>query len=294
MMLTVNGKQVFAATGGVEPDDGRRPAMVLLHGAGMDSSVWQLQTRYLAHRARAAGLGAVLALDLPGHGRSEGPALESIPAMSNWLADVLGRFDGAGNGGDGTVDGDGSGHRAPVIVGHSMGTYIGLDLAANHPEAVRRLVLVATSATMPVHPDLMDASEADLPRAAALMTGWGHARPNLVGPHPAPGMAMAAGAQALIERSRPDALASSLRACAAFEEATDIAAAVGCPVIIVVGSADKMTPARAAGPIHQALVDGGTDVELITLPVGHMLMTEAAADLRQILSSALTADDQTG
>ena len=53
MELTVNGKPVFAATGG-RPFDPALPAVVFVHGAGMDHTVWSLQTRFFAHHGRAA------------------------------------------------------------------------------------------------------------------------------------------------------------------------------------------------------------------------------------------------
>ena len=55
-----------------------RPDVVLVHGAGMDRTVWTLQARYLAHHGRN-----VLALDLPGHGRSGGAPLASIGDIPN-------------------------------------------------------------------------------------------------------------------------------------------------------------------------------------------------------------------
>ena len=64
--------RVFASTGG-RGLDRDAPLTVLIHGAGMDHSVWSLQTRYLAHHGRS-----VLAVDLPGHGRSGGEPLVTI------------------------------------------------------------------------------------------------------------------------------------------------------------------------------------------------------------------------
>jgi pimeloyl-ACP methyl ester carboxylesterase len=69
MELTVNRRKVFAATGG-RPFDAALPTVIFLHGAGMDHTVWALQTRYFAHHGQG-----VLAVDLPGHGRSGGSAL---------------------------------------------------------------------------------------------------------------------------------------------------------------------------------------------------------------------------
>ena len=75
--------RLYAYTGG-KTFDAARPAVVFLHGAQHDHSVWILQSRYLAHH----GYG-VLALDLPGHMRSEGPALETVEAMADRVADAL-------------------------------------------------------------------------------------------------------------------------------------------------------------------------------------------------------------
>lgn len=99
MDLRVNDTASFAATGGRRFDPSL-PAVVFIHGAGMDHSVWALQSRYFAHHGRA-----VLSLDLPGHGRSQGAPLESIEAIADWLAGLL----------------DAAGVEQAVLVGHSMG-----------------------------------------------------------------------------------------------------------------------------------------------------------------------------
>ena len=139
MEISVQGKAVFAATGG-RPYDPAQPAVVFLHGAGMDHTVWALQTRYFAYRARS-----VLALDLPGHGKSEGPELETVPAMADWLISVL----------------DALGIERAALVGHSMGAFIALDGAARHGARVSRLALLGVASRMAVHPDLLTAAEAD-------------------------------------------------------------------------------------------------------------------------------------
>jgi pimeloyl-ACP methyl ester carboxylesterase len=278
MIIDIDGKTVFAATGGIGAASGppRPPSMILVHGAGMDSTVWQLQTRYLAHRAEAAGLGPVLAVDLPGHGRSDGPPLPSIEAMAEWLAGVLA-----------DVEPDSTEHgTVPIVVGHSMGTYVALELAAAHPESVASIVLVATAASMPVNPQLMTAATDDLPLAAALMSGWAHGNPAKTAPHPNPGLVMTGGARALVERSAPDVLAVDLAACAAYDP-VKAAAAVSRPTTIVSGAADKMTPVKAVQPLIDAL---SPDVmgDHVRLSCGHMAMTEAAAPLRSLLARLLT------
>jgi surfactin synthase thioesterase subunit len=79
MELVIDGRRVAAGSGG-RPFDPDLPSVVLLHGAGMDHTVWAMQARALAHHGRN-----VFALDLPGHGGSDGPALDGIAALADWV-----------------------------------------------------------------------------------------------------------------------------------------------------------------------------------------------------------------
>ncbi|MEM9565816.1 MAG: alpha/beta hydrolase [Actinomycetota bacterium] len=268
MIVEVDGLAAHAATGGVDlagRDD--QPAMVLLHGAGMDGTVWQLQTRYLAHR----GL-RVAAVDLPGHGRSDGEPLGSIEELADWVGRFL----------------DAAGLQPTNVVGHSMGSFIGLDLAARRPELVTSLTLLGTADGMPVHPDLLTASEDRLDEAAALMAAWGHGAPAHVGLNPTPGLWMLGGARALVETSAAGVLTTDFRACMAYGDALDRAAAVTCPISVVVGSGDKMTPPRATAKLIQAIEEGAApSVEVITLAdTGHMMMVESPEPVRRVLVAA--------
>src|ERR1700751_6327809 len=83
MNLHVNGKQAFVGTGGRE-FNASLPAVVLIHGAGFDHTAWALHSRWFAHNGFS-----VLVPDLPGHGRSAGPALRSIAEMADWIAPRL-------------------------------------------------------------------------------------------------------------------------------------------------------------------------------------------------------------
>ncbi|MEL7208437.1 MAG: alpha/beta hydrolase [Actinomycetota bacterium] len=276
----VDQLEVHLATGGVDPTDrpATDPIVLLVHGAGMDGTVWQLQTRWLAHHGFRP-----LAVDLPGHGRSAGEALTSIEDLADWLGRLVDALGQAGPDGP-ALRSEGE----PVaVVGHSMGTFIALDLAARRPEIVSQLVLLGTAAAMPVHPQLLTDSTDDLPAAAALMAAWSHAKPAHVGSHPTPGLWMLGGAQALVEQSAPGALAADFGACAAYQGAADAAAAVLCPVAVGVGRGDKMTPPRAAAELVAVLGDRATVTELADC--GHMLMTEQPRAVRRLLAEALSA-----
>ncbi len=135
MRLTVDGRSVLIS--GVRTG---RPVVVFLHGAGMDRSIWASQTRAFGGRGWDA-----LAVDLPGHGGSAGPALGDIGAMADWTLALL----------------TAAGSERAALVGHSMGALIALEAAARAPERVTRLALVGVAAKMPVHPDLLAAAEAN-------------------------------------------------------------------------------------------------------------------------------------
>ena len=83
MKITVNGHEVYVATGNRDFDP-NKATVLFIHGTGQDHTIWVLPTRYFARHDRN-----VLAVDLPGHGRSGGEPLESIEAMADWVIDVL-------------------------------------------------------------------------------------------------------------------------------------------------------------------------------------------------------------
>jgi pimeloyl-ACP methyl ester carboxylesterase len=264
MIVVVDGHAAHAATGGVPPT-GDGPVVVLVHGAGMDGTVWQLQTRYLAHRGVRA-----IAVDLPGHGRSEGETLTTLEGMADWVARFM------------TAAGVSTAH----VVGHSMGSFVALELASMHPDVTRSVTLCGTSTAMPVHPQLLADATDNLPAAAALMAAWGHAKPAHVGLNPTPGLWMLGGAQALVENSRPGVLASDFRACMRYSNALTAAGTVSCPATVVIGLGDKMTPPKGGRALAAALPSATVIIELPD--TGHSMMTESPRTVRSaILASAL-------
>ena len=81
MKIDINGKSIAtAAAVGTQAD---APAIYFIHGAGMDHTVWVMQARYFARHGFR-----VMALDLPGHGKTDGPALDNVDAMADWLCGI--------------------------------------------------------------------------------------------------------------------------------------------------------------------------------------------------------------
>ena len=262
MEALIDGRVVRCATGG-RGLDGDEPGVVLVHGAGGDRTVWQLQTRWIAHHGYRAA-----AVDLPGHGGSDGPALASIAEMGQWLANAV----------------DALGLAPAHLVGHSMGTFVVLEAAAQRPEAARSLVLLGTAGAMPVHPALQAAADADDPLAGRLITSWGIGSRAHTGGHASPGMWLIGANTSLLDRARPGVLANDLAACGTYDGAETAAARVQCRVTLVLGREDKMTPNKRALAMIDAFDDAGT---VYLDRVGHFLQIESPIPVRQAIAEAL-------
>lgn len=263
MEIRLDGRRVRYAHGGRDHDPAQ-PGLVLVHGAGMNRSVWQLQTRHFAHRGCRAA-----ALDLPGHGGSDGPPLADMGELGDWLADVI----------------EALGLAPAHVVGHSMGTYVALEAAARNPDAIASLVLIGTAASMPVHPELLAAATDDVEHASRLMSSWGFGARAHVGRHAAPGMWLIGGSTALLDTSRPESLGIDMAMCNGYDGAVAAALACACPVTFVLGSLDKMTPPKRAQP----LIDACGDAAVVTVEgAGHMIPVEAPDATREAIGAALS------
>jgi len=262
MQLKLGAASVYAYTGS-RPVDGARPFVVFVHGAAQDHSVFGLQSRYFAHHGRS-----VLAVDLPGHGRSDPPALPSVEAIAEWLGALL----------------DAAGIREAALVGHSMGALASLEAAARMPERVTHLALLGPAAPMEVSDDLLDAARREDHVAFELINGWSHSAGKQLGGNTVPGVWMTGQSIRLMERSRAGVLATDLTACNAYGNGLEAAAAVRCPTLVVIGSRDLMAPPKAA----QTLIDALGDRHVVTLAdTGHALMAEQPDAVLDALRSLL-------
>jgi pimeloyl-ACP methyl ester carboxylesterase len=249
MRLVVDGSEAFAATGGNDFDPAR-PTAVFLHGAGFDHSVWALMARAFASH----GFG-VLAPDLPGHGRSGGAALTSISALGEWTAALI----------------DAAGVRAARLVGHSMGSLIGLETAARCPEKVAALALIAVAAPIAVSEELLTAAKANAAAAIDMISLWGQGYHATIGGSDVPGLWMLGGARRILERTRPGVLFADLSACNDYRDVLAAAAKVTVPSAVILGSRDLMTPAKSGKAVAAAI----PGCRLTVLEgAGHFLLSE--------------------
>ena len=269
MELQVQGRRVHAYTGGVA-FDAALPCVVFLHGALHDHSGWNLLARWLAHHGHA-----VLAVDEPGHGRSAGPALPDIPALAAWTVALL----------------DAAGVAQAALVGHSMGSLVAMQAAADAPQRVRALVMIGTAYPMKVSEALLTTAR-DAPMEAIDMVnrfsiGTWAAKPSF----PGPGMWLHGSNRALMRRVfvGPQAQGCEVNlfhhdfsVCDRYDQGLEAAARVTCPTTLIVGRLDQMTPPRAARELAAAL-----RARVVTVDSGHLQMAEAPDAVLQAVRDAV-------
>jgi pimeloyl-ACP methyl ester carboxylesterase len=260
MKLAVDGREVFSTTGGTDFDPAK-PAMIFLHGAGFDRTAWRLQTRWFAHHGRS-----VLAVDFPAHGRSAGPALDSIAAMADWTARVI----------------DAARLKTAALVGHSMGALVALDCAARHGEKVRAIGLCGVATEMPVHPEMLESAKANTLKVEELMTFWGIGNALHKGGMVSPGLWLRRESLAVLSANQPGVIHSDLAACNAYKDAPARAQSVKCSAVLVLGDGDLMTPASKARPLAAAI----TAAKTVVIPnCGHFMMVERPDETLEALKA---------
>lgn len=222
MRIEINGNEVFYGTGSGTPSDAAN-TLIFVHGAGFDHTIWVMPARYFARHG-----WRVVALDLPGHGRSQGQALTSIAQMADWLAQVIDAV---------------SPNQQASVVGHSMGSLVAMSLAARHANKVQKLALLGTSAPMPVADVLLNAA-LDNDQAAIDMTNtWSHSARGSLGSSQNPGVSNLHIGERLLQQAGAGVFHTDLAACNGFT--ADGLAEVKQPTLVIIGDEDKMTPPRA-------------------------------------------------
>jgi len=272
MDIILNERRAYAYTGG-RPFDATRRVAVFIHGGQNDHSVWALQTRWFAHHG-----WSVLALDLPGHGNSDGPPLTSIAAMADWVAAWLSAL----------------GIERAALVGHSMGTLIALELAGRENAPVSAIALLGAAVPMAVSDTLLAATRDDPAAAIDMITAWSHSGWAQKPQAPGPGAYLNWGGRRLMQRIAArhgaDVLPTDFAAVNAFQDGLARAERVACPALLIMGGRDVMTPPKATKTLVAAL----KDVRSVSLPeAGHSMMGEAPdavlSALAQFLNQAVSS-----
>lgn len=254
MELVVNGHTTYAYTGG-KALDAAKPTVVFIHGVLNDHSVWILQSRWLANHG-----WNVLAVDLPGHCRSAGAPPATVEEAAQFIVALL----------------DAAGVQKAALVGHSFGSLIALEAAAQAPARVSHLAMVGTAYPMAVSPALLDGALNAPMKAIDMVNVFSH---SMMAPPPSslgPGTWLYGSSRALMRRvlasnRETNLFHTGFKACNDYANGEAAVAAVRCPVLFLLGAADQMTPPRAI----KTLTSKAPGAKVVTVNAGHALMSEA-------------------
>jgi pimeloyl-ACP methyl ester carboxylesterase len=153
---------------------------------------------------------------------------------------------------------DAAGADKAALVGHSMGSLVALETAARNPQRIRKLAMIGTSVPIQVSEPLLNASKANDHVAYEMINAYAHSNAAQIGGNRVPGNDYVSGMAAAQD--------------------------VKCPVLLVLGKGDLMTPAKVAKELAGKL----SNVKVVTLDgTGHSVMAERPDDVLDSLIAFL-------
>ena len=226
------------------------PAVTLLfiHGSGASIESWRKQMNDLPPEIQG------IALNLPGHGLSTGPALNRVTELAEIIAEFIRQL-------------------APphplILVGHSLGAAIAMQAASLSHQAIDGLILIGGGARMRVLPAFLDSLAAGIVDPAFFALGFApSAEPSLLEEE-----------LRLYAEVSADPLFQDFTACNEFDMTGDLAA-LALPMLLIVGDQDRLTPPKNSRWVQER----AADARLMIIPdAGHFAMLEKPGHVNQAI-----------
>ena len=250
MIFDINKKIVYASDAG-QGIKKNKETVVFLHGSGLSHIVWSLTEQFLSSKEFN-----VLSIDLPGHGNSEGPCLESIEKIADWLEEVFNKLN----------------LNQMILIGHSQGCLEALEYSFRYKRRLKKIIFIGGSYRMPVNKDLIDLAENGDNDSVKLMMKWGfEGSKKFIGGNPI---------EKIIQSPRDisEILAVDLKACNNYANGEEAAKSINLPTLIISGELDKMVNLEASKKFSSLVKNSSTH---IIIGSGHMIMIEKAFEMRE-------------
>ena len=250
MKITIENKSVYTSDAG-QGIENSKDTIVFLHGSGLSHIVWSLTEQFFSNKKFN-----VLSIDLPGHGNSEGPCLDSIEKIADWLEKVFEELK----------------LKNIILVGHSQGCLEALEYSFKYKDRLKKIVFVGGSYRMPVHKDLINLASDGDSDAVKLMMKWGfEGSKKFIGGNPV---------EKIIQSPRDisEILAVDLIACNNYANGSEAAKAINCPTMLILGQLDKMVNLEVGKKFAKIVKNSTTR---IIDGCGHMIMIEKAFEMRE-------------
>ena len=250
MIFQLENKNIHASDSG-QGIDINKDTIVFSHGSGLSHIVWSLAEQFFSSKNYN-----VLSIDLPGHGNSDGPCLDSVEKIADWMEKVFDKLK----------------LKNLILVGHSQGCLEILEYSSRYKERLKKLVFVGGSNKMPVHSDLIQLAESGHSDAVKLMMKWGYeGSKKFIGGNPV---------EKIIQSPRDisEILAVDLNACNNYSNGFEAAKVIDLPSMLIFGELDKMVNLEAGKKFSNLIKNSTTHV---IKRCGHMIMIEKAFEMRE-------------
>jgi len=250
LIFQLENKNIHASDSG-QGIDINKDTIVFIHGSGLSHIVWSLAEQFFSSKNYN-----VLSIDLPGHGNSDGPCLDSIEKIADWMEKVFDKLK----------------LKNLILVGHSQGCLEILEYSSRYKERLKKLVFVGGSNKMPVHPDLIELAQSGHSDAVKLMMKWGYeGSKKFIGGNPV---------EKIIQSPRDisEILAVDLNACNNYSNGSEAAKVIDLPSMLIFGELDKMVNLEAGKKFSNLIKNSTTHV---IKGCGHMIMIEKAFEMRE-------------
>ncbi len=250
MIFQLENKNIHASDSG-QGIDINKDTIVFLHGSGLSHIVWSLAEQFFSSKNYN-----VLSIDLPGHGNSDGPCLDSVEKIADWMEKVFDKLK----------------LKNLILVGHSQGCLEILEYSSRYKERLKKLVFVGGSNKMPVHPDLIELAQSGHSDAVKLMMKWGYeGSKKFIGGNPV---------EKIIQSPRDisEILAVDLNACNNYSNGSEAAKVIDLPSMLIFGELDKMVNLESGKKFSNLIKNSTTHV---IKGCGHMIMIEKAFEMRE-------------
>ena len=250
MIFQIENKNIFASDTG-QGIDIKKKTIIFLHGSGLSHIVWSLTEQFFSNKNFN-----VLSIDLPGHGNSDGPCLDSIEKIADWLERIFSKLN----------------LNDLILVGHSQGCLEILEYASKYKDRLNKLVFIGGSNKMPVHSDLIELAQNGDSDAVKLMMKWGYeGSKKFIGGNPV---------EKIIQSPRDisEILAVDLNACNNYSNGAEAAKTINFPSLLIFGELDKMVNLETGKKFGGLIKNSTTHV---IKGCGHMIMIEKAFEMRE-------------
>jgi pimeloyl-ACP methyl ester carboxylesterase len=232
----MRGNVVF----GKEEREEGKDSLVFIHGAGGNWTSWYLQRDYFSRDFNC------FIMELPGHGAAQSQGAQEVKSYALWIMGALEELEVSN----------------PVVIGHSMGGAVAMDLALRFPPFPKALILVGTGAKLRILPRILDEIKENFVHAVESVC-------QIIFAKDAP-KEMLQVATAEMLKTSPDVLHGDFSACDRFDIMEEVGE-IKTPTLIICGDQDALTPIKYSRYLAERI--SGSRLEVIE-GAGHMVMLE--------------------